>query len=83
VILETAKAAYDPNVEDHKAAILGFGKGRDMPLAELAKMYHVTIVDLDTSGTIKAREQLPKDLQSKVTIIAADLTGVVSGWSPL
>ncbi len=75
-ILETAKAAYNPEAQDQNAVILGLGNGLDIPLEELAKRYRVTIVEADKETALETVKSLPKELQSKITITIADLTGV-------
>lgn len=61
-----------------EALLLGFGNGRDTPLAQLATQFdRVTIVDIDMFSVNKAITKLPPHLQGKIIPIQKDLTGIL------
>ena len=79
-ILETAQFALDqaPEGQPKKAVILGIGHALDIPLPELVKMYdHVTIVEMDDKTVRPVIEKLPPDLQKKVKVVIADVSGII------
>lgn len=66
-------------IEGMKGTALVFGAGacHDIPLAELAGRFkQVVLLDADLNATKKAVASLPQDLQKKVTLEQADLTGI-------
>jgi hypothetical protein len=61
-----------------KALILGPGPCVDIPLAQVVEAFdQTTLVDINATKTAAAIEQLPPALQSKVEVVADDLTGCV------
>ncbi|MDE3230544.1 MAG: hypothetical protein KGO05_11745, partial [Chloroflexota bacterium] len=70
-----ARAAATPD----SAVVLGAGACTELPLDQLARAcLPVTLVDLDTMGMLRARDELPATLRERVRTISADLTGGVS-----
>ncbi len=61
------------------AIILGAGACTETPLDQLTRACSpITLVDLDTAGMLRAREELPEKLRPRVRPVSADLTGGVS-----
>lgn len=61
------------------AVVLGAGACTEVPLATLARACSsVLLVDVDVAGMTRARDELPRDLRSRVDLFQADLTGGVS-----
>lgn len=66
------------------ALILGAGEMNDIPLKTIAEQFDcVILVDIDTKYTAFALERIPKDLQTKCTLLQRDLTGVFLEFSAL
>ena len=62
-----------------RVALLGAGACTELPLEELARRAEeVVLVDLDEFALQGARRQLRADLQARVRLVIADLTGGVS-----
>lgn len=80
-IEQTLLAALDARgaaVPD-SAVVLGAGACTELPLDQLARACSpVTLVDLDTAGMLRARDELPEKLRPRVRPVSADLTGGVS-----
>ncbi len=80
-ILQTAKRAKeraDPQ-QKQTAIVFGAGPGGDIPLKALATMFDaLTLVDIRADKTVKTIALLPPNLQQKITIVEADVTGVVA-----
>lgn len=61
------------------AVILGAGACTELPLDQLARACSpLTLVDIDTAGMLRARDELPEKLRPHLRITSADLTGGVS-----
>lgn len=70
-----ARAATTPD----SAVVLGAGACTELPLDRLARAcLPVTLVDLDTMGMLRARDELPETLRGHIRTLSADLTGGVS-----
>ena len=70
-----ARGAATPD----SAVVLGAGACTELPLDRLARACSpITLVDLDTAGMLRARDELPEALRARVRPISADLTGGVS-----
>lgn len=83
-ILKTAALgiASTPEGQPKKALLLGVGNCLDLPLEELAEMFDsLTLVELDRESVEGAVKLLPVDLQRKIHIIIADITGVTSQYA--
>jgi hypothetical protein len=83
-ILGTADRALSRTPADKRkrALILGSGNCLDIPLAELTDRFdEVTLVELDHESTEQAVRDLPPANQSKVKIVAADITGIVGEFA--
>ncbi len=62
-----------------RVAILGAGACTELPLEELARQAEeVVLADLDEYALQQARRQLPGQLQGRVRLVIADITGGVS-----
>lgn len=62
-----------------RVALLGAGACTELPLEELARQAEdVVLVDLDEYALQQARRQLPGQLQGRVRLVIADITGGVS-----
>jgi hypothetical protein len=62
-----------------RVAILGAGACTELPLEEVARQAEeVVLVDLDEYALQQARRQLPGQLQGRVRLVIADITGGVS-----
>lgn len=61
------------------AIVLGAGACTEVPLQRLAVLCgSVLLVDVDVPGMVRARDELPSNLRSRVNLLQADLTGGVS-----
>jgi len=70
-----ARGAATPD----SAVVLGAGACTEFPLDQLARACApVTLADLDTTGMLRARDELPEKLRARVRSVSADLTGGVS-----
>jgi hypothetical protein len=71
-----ARGAATPD----SAVVLGAGACTELPLDQLARACSpITLMDLDRAGMLRARDELPEKLRSRVRLVTADLTGGVSG----
>ncbi len=71
-----ARGAATPDT----AVALGAGACTELSLEQLSRACSpVTLVDLDTTGMLRARAELPEKLRERVRLVTADLTGGVSG----
>lgn len=80
-IRTTAQVALRQSVagEERTALILGPGGCFDIPLEEIASDFDaVTLVDVDTTQTERALDELPARLLGKMTLIKGDITRNVS-----
>ncbi len=78
-ILQTATVALNRVAEGQskKALLFGVGNGLDTPLQELAEKFdHLRLVELDSKSTENAIKQLPSELQTKIELVVADITGI-------
>jgi hypothetical protein len=81
-ITETAIEALrrTPADEERTALILGAGGCLDIPLAEIVTEFDkTTVVDVHTEQTEEALGRLPSSLLGKVSLVRADLSGLVKG----
>ena len=77
-LVEEALAARSSDVAS-AAVALGAGACTELPLGRIAATCaRVTLVDLDAPGMAEARDELPSEAQSRVELLAGDLTGGVS-----
>jgi hypothetical protein len=61
------------------AVILGAGACTEVPLRRLASICDsIVLVDVDVAGMVRARDEIPASLRSRVNLVQADLTGGVS-----
>ncbi len=59
--------------------VLGAGACTELPMERLTRACEpLTLVDLDSPGMGRARDELPEKLRPRVRLLAADLTGGVS-----
>jgi hypothetical protein len=72
-----------PQDRPRRALILGSGNGLDIPLkALLAEFDQTVVVDIDTTNSEAAlRHRLPLALLGKVSLVGADVTGVVGEFT--
>ena len=78
-ILQTAEIACGraPEGQPKKALLLGVGNALDIPLQELAERFdHLTVVELDRTSAEQAIKKLSPDLQPKIKLVVADISGV-------
>lgn len=62
-----------------RALVLGAGACTDLPLERMARVCEsVLLVDVDVPGMLRARDEVPQSLRSRVNVAAADITGGVS-----
>jgi hypothetical protein len=62
-----------------RVAVLGAGACTELPLEEIARQAEeIVLVDLDEFALQQARRQLPGQLQGRVRLVIADITGGVS-----
>ena len=83
-IVETAERSLSRASEDEpkKVLVLGSGNCLDIPLAELTDRFDkVTLVEVDYESTERAVKALSPLRQSKVTIIAADASGILKEFA--
>src|SRR5262245_45363785 len=72
-VLEAALTAHDIAAPAH-AVVLGAGACTELPLERLAQACAtVTLVDVDTSGMVAARDELPLGLRARVQLVTADV----------
>jgi hypothetical protein len=83
IILTSAEAIKRvPQDQPKTALFLGVGNCTDIPLLEVAQMFDsVTLVELDRQSVEQAVEQLPEELQKKIHVVIADITGVLGRFS--
>ncbi len=66
--------------QPRQALVLGAGNCIDIPVEHLASIFdQVTLVDVDPLAMQRGTAQLPKTAQDKVTLLRADVTGVMAG----
>ena len=83
-ISKTAERALSraPEGKQKTALILGAGNCLDIPLVDLTtKFDKVTLVEVDHKSTEAAVKELPRELQRKTEIVAADVTGFVGDFA--
>ncbi|MGZ3681219.1 MAG: hypothetical protein ACXWQR_22575, partial [Ktedonobacterales bacterium] len=62
-----------------RAVVLGAGACTELPLERMARACEsVLLVDVDVPGMLRARDEVPQSLRSRIDVAAADLTGGVS-----
>ena len=79
-ISQTAQFALGqvPGGQPKEALLLGIGNALDIPLPELAEKFdHLTVVDMDNESAKGAIEKLSPDLQKKIKLVVADISGIV------
>lgn len=79
VIASGAKQSIGSVSKDERptAMVLGAGNCADIPLADLAKYFHVVLVDLDRDGMVRAVAHLPIEFRPYVTLEVRDISGDV------
>lgn len=82
-IRSTAQAALRRSRpgEQRRALILGAGNCLDIPLEEIVDTFdHTTLVDVHVTSTEKALADLPSRLLGKVSLVGADVSGIMAGF---
>lgn len=77
-LVEDGLAARGDGASD-AAVVLGAGACTELPLERLARACsRVALVDLDTRGMERARQELPPALRGHVELVTADISGRIS-----
>jgi hypothetical protein len=77
--LVTSAGAAVKSERSRRAVVLGAGACTEVPLEWIARYCEtVVLVDVDVSGMLRARAELPASLRSRVQVVDADITGGVS-----
>lgn len=79
-ISASARLALDQAAHGERTAlVLGAGYGSDVPVHEIVSLFdRVRFVELDPGATQDALAGLPEELEHRVTLTAADITGRMS-----